>query len=514
MMLTRTALRAHSAPICFTNRRCLSGSARLFVASEAAATRKEGDISSVFRSLSGGKDEALPPRFADVKKKLLGSKDQLQASWVRLLERLAEENEIIRAAGNKVIPEINFADIGSPSAEFDEAIRRRGVAIVRQVVPEAEARAYKDEIEEYVRLNPWTKAFPPHDPQVYELYWSRPQLRARAHPNMIATQRFLMQYWHTNNPEAEISTKDPVTYADRLRIRQPGDAGFALGPHVDGGSVERWEENGYGQGHVYDKIFEGKWEEFDSWEAGTRINAVSDLYHGAGSCSMLRLFQGWLSMSKTAPKEGTLLVNPLLSLSTAYMLLRPFFIPRSQPISDTAGEFSKEFLSPQNWVLEDDVSSNLQGAFPGHSQELNNILHPHLDLQHSMVHVPNITPGDYVAWHCDSKSPQLVGISWKLISNQPSMLLISSIKARLTLASSTSPRVQRQGQIWTICRNSVTHSCRASRRRTFPAAKERASTQAARHLRTLKSTQRRTVSGRSVCGPLIQLVERQLARRE
>ncbi|KAB8616623.1 hypothetical protein FH972_025959 [Carpinus fangiana] len=402
MMLTRTALRAHSAPICFTNRRCLSGSARLFVASEAAATRKEGDISSVFRSLSGGKDEALPPRFADVKKKLLGSKDQLQASWVRLLERLAEENEIIRAAGNKVIPEINFADIGSPSAEFDEAIRRRGVAIVRQVVPEAEARAYKDEIEEYVRLNPWTKAFPPHDPQVYELYWSRPQLRARAHPNMIATQRFLMQYWHTNNPEAEISTKDPVTYADRLRIRQPGDAGFALGPHVDGGSVERWEENGYGQGHVYDKIFEGKWEEFDSWEAGTRINAVSDLYHGAGSCSMLRLFQGWLSMSKTAPKEGTLLVNPLLSLSTAYMLLRPFFIPRSQPISDTAGEFSKEFLSPQNWVLEDDVSSNLQGAFPGHSQELNNILHPHLDLQHSMVHVPNITPGDYVAWHCDT----------------------------------------------------------------------------------------------------------------
>lgn len=220
---------------------------------------------------------------------------------------------------------------------------------------------------------------------------------------MIATQRFLMRYWHTKNPEAEISTDDPLTYADRLRIRQPGDAGFALGPHVDAGSVERWEENGYGQGHVYDKIFQGNWEEFDPWEASTRINAISDLYNGSGSCSMLRMFQGWMSMSETAPKEGTLLVNPLLSLTTAYMLLRPFFAPRSQPIADAAGEFSQAFLDAKNWKLEDKVSNTIQGAFPGHSQELNNILHPHLDLQHSMVHVPRISPGDYVAWHCDSK---------------------------------------------------------------------------------------------------------------
>lgn len=261
-------------------------------------------------------------------------------------------------------------------------------------------------------------AFPPHDPQVYELYWSHSQTRARAHPNLIATQRHLMSLWHTANPTTEISTFQPLTYADRVRIRQPGDAGFALGPHVDGGSVERWEPTGYGLGAVYDKIFQGNWEEYDPWESSCRIPVVSDLYEGGGACSMFRMFQGWLSMSKTGPGEGTLMVNPLLQLSTAYFLLRPFFVPVNQPKSLISGDYSAEFLDADNWRLEPrgEVTSDLQGASPGHAQELNQVLHPHLDLRRSMVHVPKISPGDYVAWHCDSKfwpafvSPKLTAV--------------------------------------------------------------------------------------------------------
>ena len=78
----------------------------------------------------------------------------------------------------------------------------------------------------------------------------------------------------------------PVAYADRLRIRQPGDAGFALGPHVDSGSCERWEENGYGRGGVYNEIFQGNWETYDPWESSCRLPVVSDLYNGAGGCSV------------------------------------------------------------------------------------------------------------------------------------------------------------------------------------------------------------------------------------
>jgi hypothetical protein len=238
---------------------------------------------------------------------------------------------------------------------------------------------------------------------VYELYWSKPQLKARSHPNMIETQKFLMSYFHSKDPQAACSVNQPLTYADRLRIRKPGDAGFALGPHVDGGSVERWEQNGYGRGHVFDSIFDGRWEQFDPWELSTRLPAVQDLYNGAGACSMFRMYQGWLSMSHTGPNEGTLLVNPLLALSTAYYLLRPFFMPKLAPILSADEAFQDEFLDPANWTLEQEpVSSALQGAWPGHGQELNHSWHPHLNLPHTMVHVPQIAPGDYVAWHCDT----------------------------------------------------------------------------------------------------------------
>jgi hypothetical protein len=253
--------------------------------------------------------------------------------------------------------------------------------------------------------NPYYLAFPPHDPQVFELYWSQPQMRARLQPNMIATQRFLMSFWHSRAADAPISPVHPLTYADRLRIRQPGDAGFALGPHVDGGGVERWEDNGYGLGNVYQYIWEGRWEEHDPWEASCRVPAVADLYNGAGACSMFRMFQGWLSMSHTGPREGTLLVHPILSMATAYFLLRPFFEPVSLPPVGGSRLAMDTYLDPTNWRLEESISSKLEGASPGFAQELSSVLHPHLQLDKTMVHIPQIAPGDYVAWHCDSEFP-------------------------------------------------------------------------------------------------------------
>ena len=115
---------------------------------------------------------------------------------------------------------------------------------------------------------------------------------------------------------------------------------------------------------------------------------------------MFRMFQGWLSMSSTGPYEGTLLVNPLLGLATSYFLLRPFFSPKSAAASQ---QFSDAYLAPSNWTLDlSSTNSWLQGATPGHGQELRHHLHPHLDLPNSMVHVPRVQPGDYVSWHCDT----------------------------------------------------------------------------------------------------------------
>lgn len=369
----------------------------------APAQKKEGDISDAFASLSGMTFEPLEPRFADVKSSLIaGHEEAVQASWNRLLASLREEIPIIKEQRSNVIPEIDFKDIDNAPPEFRSEHKKRGVAVIRNVLPREEALELKEGVRNYIKANPHTKAFPADRPQVYELYWSPPQIKARAHPNMIKAQKFLMEFWHSEDPNALVSSSHPTMYADRLRMRLPGDAKFALGPHVDGGSCERWEEEGYGRGKVYDKIWKGQWEEYDPWESSTRLPVVPDLYGGVGACSMFRMFQGWLSMSETGPYEGTLLVNPLLNRATAYFLLRPFFKPKQQMLDTSVETFSEEFLDPNNWELDTSHNSWLHGATPGHGQELRPFLHPHLDLPNSMVHVPRVNPGDYVSWHCDT----------------------------------------------------------------------------------------------------------------
>ncbi|KAI1162718.1 DUF1479 domain protein [Nemania serpens] len=369
------------------------------VSSTQAQVKPEGNISDSFASLSGGGRPPLPERFLDLKKSLVaGHENQVIESWGRLLTKLQKENRILAEEGSKAIPSLEFATLENDLTRLRSEVKKRGVAVIRGVIPEKEARAYKTDVEEYVRQNPSTKAFPQENPQVYELYWSGPQIRARSHPNLLEVQSKIMNIWRSSDPQSAISLSQTLTYADRLRIRQPGDAKFALGPHIDGGSVERWEKNGYGLGGVYDKVFEGSWEEYDPWDVSGRIPAVMDNYNGPGACSAFRMFQGWLSMSYTKGFEGTLLVNPLLQLATAYYLLRPLFRPLKGPEELS----TEEYLAVDNWVFAgSEMTSELHGALPGRGHELNTDLHPHLELNTSMVHIPQVKPGDFVVWHCD-----------------------------------------------------------------------------------------------------------------
>ncbi|KAF2713626.1 DUF1479-domain-containing protein [Pleomassaria siparia CBS 279.74] len=406
-----SAIRAPVSKHVFTQLRTASTQAQAQAQARAQKQKQKraGDISDAFVSLSGQTFAPLGPEYADLKARLIRRHEgKVRSSWERLLKELREEIPLVIQLGSKAIPEIDFSDIDNAPDKFNSELRSRGVAVVRRVVPEQEALQWKEQLREYIRLNPQTKAFPPENPQVFELYWSRVQLLARGHANLLKTHRFLMSFWHSANPSAPISTQHPISYADRLRMRLPGDAKFALGPHVDGGSVERWDERGYGLGKVYDHVWSGQWEKFDPWEASCRLAVKSDLHQGVGSCSAFRMFQGWLSLSTTGPFEGTLLVNPLLKKATAYYLLRPFFSPKrgveagAQTTTTEAISNSADFLASDNWDMDLEPSSWLQGATPGHGQELSHLLHPHLKLQQSMIHTPVVNPGDYVAWHCDT----------------------------------------------------------------------------------------------------------------
>ena len=130
----------------------------LTAAQAQPAAKKEGDISSVFVSLSGAKREPLPTRFRDLKTSLVaGKEDKVIAGWNRLLSALAEENEIISTWKSAIVPSVEFKNLEFEIEKLKPEIKKRGAVIVRGVIPEAEARLYKFEAEEYVKKNPHTK---------------------------------------------------------------------------------------------------------------------------------------------------------------------------------------------------------------------------------------------------------------------------------------------------------------------------------------------------------------------
>jgi len=76
----------------------------------------------------------------------------------------------------------------------------------------------------------------------------------------------------------------------------------------------------------------------------------------------------------------------MLSPTSAYILLRPFFRPK-------AG--ANDSLAFDDWEL-DIESTSFPGSIMGKTQELNGTTHPHLRLDKTMISVPTMEPGDQV----------------------------------------------------------------------------------------------------------------------
>ncbi|KAF7365656.1 Duf1479 domain protein [Mycena venus] len=256
---------------------------RTMMASSPASPRPqkgEGDISAVFASLRPDDPvNVFPPRFAEMKRAMWN--DGLAQSWKEVLEALEVETAHIAEQGERIIPQIPMA----------------GCAVVKGAVPKEEAISWKKDIQKYVAANPGVKGFPADNIQVFELYNTRSQIRARTHPSILETQRVLLSLWHDHSGAGEARLDTPISYFDRLRIRFAGDAKFALGPHVDGGSIERWEDLTYRS--CFRNILAGGsgWKTHDPYDAAPRVHAIQDLYSAPSQCSIFRPWQGWTVMS-------------------------------------------------------------------------------------------------------------------------------------------------------------------------------------------------------------------------
>jgi hypothetical protein len=323
----------------------------------------------------------------------------LQECWDRLVKELEKEVAVVKEKGTDIIPIVDFQKDVLVSEQGDirftdavlEKVRNTGAVVIRNVIPRDEARQLKFELDDYISQNPQVRMA---NTNMYHLFWTPTQLKARAHPNMIALQQALMSIWHCQDADnQQVSTKYPLAFADRFRIRPPG-AKMNLRPHVDGGFIGTNDKKSEFQ-RVFTKILqEGKWEEYDPFDYTYRLDALYNeqaSQAGQGNAAF-RMFQGWLSMSETGPGGGTLQVNPMLKSASAYALLRPFFASSKDFHGDPA-----EDDPSKSWVY---VGHDVFKGKP--SRRDMHLTHPHLDLDHTMVSVPQVEPGDYVAWHCDT----------------------------------------------------------------------------------------------------------------
>eukprot|EP01065_Artemidia_motanka_P001977 TRINITY_DN10909_c0_g1_i1.p1 TRINITY_DN10909_c0_g1~~TRINITY_DN10909_c0_g1_i1.p1 ORF type:complete len:440 (+),score=103.09 TRINITY_DN10909_c0_g1_i1:61-1380(+) len=312
--------------------------------------------------------------------------DSVGASWTRLMRAVDTRVAEVKQRGPDVVPSIDFAAVegGSVSAAAVAEVRARGVCVVRDVVPADEAVDCYERAKEYVESNGYAEQavadggravstfFAGGVPQIYGVYWSAAQVHVRQHPRMLKAQSWLSRLWSHRRAGGDwaFDPDKPIVYADRVRIRTPGDVS-GLVAHVDGGSVERWADPGYQR--YYGSVFRGDWESHDCWDGAKRADCVE--WPAPNVCTVFRLFQGFTAISRQGPGDGTLQLVPYLNESIAYLLLRPLLADAD------AG---------------DDL---LAAAFEGKQHQL--AAEWHAPLLESLVTIPEVGPGDTVWWHPD-----------------------------------------------------------------------------------------------------------------
>ena len=304
---------------------------------------------------------------------------QVEAEMRRRVDTIVKERE----SGEAVIPIVHYSDVlaGAVPADLIAKIKDRGACVVRRTFAPEQAEAWDQEIARYVNENgldaklanaaedKYFGTLASAKPQIYGIYWSRPQVQARQAESLTKVRIFLNRLWKAESEgQRHFNPDETPAYADRIRRRPPGSSSLGLSPHVDGGSVERWLDENFRK--VYRHVFSGDWLKYNAFDAAFRPE-VRELPSPA-VCSMFRTFQGWTALTRQGQGDGTLQLIPIAE-SMVYVLLR---------------------------ALQDDVpEDDLCGAAPGRALSVNPQYHSLL-LQ-ALSSIPLMEPGDTVFWHSD-----------------------------------------------------------------------------------------------------------------
>ncbi|CUS12335.1 unnamed protein product [Tuber aestivum] len=222
------------------------------VAASMIRGRVGGDISPVYPSLSGIEPPPLLDRYAELKRLFTAGRERtLTESRERRLLDLGKETAVVRTS------EVEFEDLCSLSKEETVEIKKRGAVVLKNVSPDKEALVMRESLKAH-RAQYLGSRFPSSiSTSLLKADKLSLPRRLAGSLRIILVPRSACCRAHPS-PVADTSVALP--YADRFRIRQSGDAGFALRAHFDGGS-----------------------EEYDSYNADHRVCAKMGLCDGAGN---------------------------------------------------------------------------------------------------------------------------------------------------------------------------------------------------------------------------------------
>ena len=290
--------------------------------------------------------------------------------------------EELNKNNKNIIPEVKFDDLKLNLKDLTLEVKKRGCVVIRDVFDDNLIIQMNKDLEQYIEENNYyedqkkkadiDKYFSDlksGKPQIFGLYWSKPQVNIRQSIELDVVKKWLNQLWtYKQNNESVFDPNHELVYADRVRRREPGDSTLGLSPHCDAGSVERWIDKGYQA--VYEKIFADNFKEYDPFDAANR-NKTKEIESPAVS-HVFRTFQGWVALTEQGPGDGTLQLIPIAK-SMAYILTRA--------------------------LLDDVDEKDLCSSMPARALSVNSKYHSLL--LRGLVSIPKMNPGDTVWWHPD-----------------------------------------------------------------------------------------------------------------
>ena len=139
---------------------------------------------------------------------------EVESEMLRRVEEIVTERE----AGQDVIPIVQYPDVasGRVPAEVVAKVRSRGACVVRGTFSKEVAVGWDDEIAAYVERNnldaklanaaedKYFGTLASAKPQIYGIYWSRPQVEARQSESLTKVRVFLNSLWQAENDSSRL----------------------------------------------------------------------------------------------------------------------------------------------------------------------------------------------------------------------------------------------------------------------------------------------------------------------